>query len=120
MNHLQKTKRNKVIKNQPWWPYDLERVPNSSRHSLEDPGLNPARVIILYGIPPHCDVLMNGSHPCTDYQARQKFIYLVNWNGATLWRQFREMTAILKTTFLDVFGGVLERGGIKPILKDFC
>ena len=30
-------------KNQPWWPSGLERVSNSSRHSLEDPGLNPAR-----------------------------------------------------------------------------
>ena len=29
--------------NRPWWPSGLERVSNSSRHSLEDPGSNPAR-----------------------------------------------------------------------------
>ena len=27
--------------NRPWWPSGLGRVSNSSRHSLEDPGLNP-------------------------------------------------------------------------------
>ena len=27
--------------NRLWWPSGLERVLNSSRYSLEDPGLNP-------------------------------------------------------------------------------
>ena len=27
----------------PWWLSGLERVPYSSRHSLEDPGSNPTR-----------------------------------------------------------------------------
>ena len=39
----------KTIKDRPWWPSGLERVSNSSRHSLEDPGLNPTRGMYLYG-----------------------------------------------------------------------
>ena len=32
----------RLIMNRPWWPSILERVSNSSRRSLKDPGLNPA------------------------------------------------------------------------------
>ena len=34
--------------NRPWWPSGLEGVSNSSRHSLEDPGSNPARGIFIH------------------------------------------------------------------------
>ena len=39
---------NKLQLNRPWWPSGLERVSNSSRCSLKDPGLNPARGMIIY------------------------------------------------------------------------
>ena len=32
-----------LVNNRPWWLSGFERVSNLSRHSLEDPGLNPAR-----------------------------------------------------------------------------
>ena len=30
-----------------WWPSGLEFVSNSSRHSLEDPGLNPTLGVFI-------------------------------------------------------------------------
>ena len=49
------TKKKKVDTNRPRWPSSLERLSNSnensnsSRHSLEDPGSNPAQDTNKYG-----------------------------------------------------------------------